>query len=480
MIFWRSIKATEIVENEKNQLWNDYQTYVKVEGSDDLKQYLTLKEKVESIPFLEKKKEIESLRFKGSPEYHLLRKYDKLKNNKKLNRYFDLLSSSEYSRFKSIEKSGVLEHLSELERYIKNGQFTVDKKSFKKAKKADKDGKLIWEETETFKKKKEADELKSSPDVLFYNQFKKSRDYKNFLKVDGSAMLNQFEDITAELESDKFKKRKEYLEDLDRYEKTDDYKLLEEYHKLDADTAIQLYMKYNDTDKFKFFREWSSTFEEDFSKLDKKRWSFITPLAEQGPGKNFSIKNQLQYYNNADNFDTENGILTLETKHEQVEGLYWDEQYGFIPKTFNYASGIVHTVNAFMQEYGHFEIKLKTSKIKGVISSVSLVDNEEELAVKIFTSEGGNSYGGLVTTNQADKSIRKIKLRTPQRGYVIVSVTWTPERVEWYVNDTFMGAIADNIPHVPMGLRIETEVLKDTNSLPHRLDVDWIRCYKRI
>jgi hypothetical protein len=51
MIFGSKIKDTELIEKERAQLWDDYQTYNKVEESDKLKRYLTLKEQVESIPF---------------------------------------------------------------------------------------------------------------------------------------------------------------------------------------------------------------------------------------------------------------------------------------------------------------------------------------------------------------------------------------------------------------------------------------------
>ncbi len=478
MIFRRKIKSTEVIEKEKLQLWNDYQTYLKVEGSHELKQYLTLKERVESIPFIEKKKEIEGLKFKGSPEFHLLKKYNKIKNNRRLVNYLELKSSGEFSRFIEIEKSGVIQRLNELERYMK-AQFSAEKKSFKKRKKSDKEGKLVWEETEAYKKQREYDDLKTSSDIIFYKRFVKSAAYKNFLKVGDSSMLNQYENMTAEIASEKFIIRKAYLEDEKRYEKTDDFKLLHEYNVLNSNPDIQLYMKYNDTDAFKFFREWTLTFEEDFSNLEKNRWSYITPIAQNGPAQNFSVSSQLQYYNGADNFDTENGILTLETKREKVEGLLWDEKFGFIPKIFDYASGVIHSLNSFKQQYGHFEIKLKTSKVKGVVSSVTLVDESEELAIRLYSSEGGKVAGGLITTDHKDKNYRKISIKNPLKGYIIISLDWSPERVEWSINERYAGSISENTPHVPLGLRIETEVLKDTINLPHRIDVDWIKCYTR-
>ena len=478
-MFMRKIKATEVIEQERLQLWNDYQIYLKVEQSDDLKTYLALKEKVESIPFQEKKKELESLRFKGSPEEKMVKHFNKQERNRKLTRYFELKASPDFDRFMTVEKSGVVEHLKELEKYMKSGQYKSALVNFKRAKKHDKDNKEVWEQTEAYAQKKEFEDIKSSPDILFYNRFKKSGAYKNYIKVDGSSLLNQFEDLKTEVESEKFKARKAYLEDKNRYEKTDDFKLLTQYNQLNSNSSIQLYMKYNDTDAFKFFRDWQPTFTDDFETINKDIWSYITPFAEKGPGRNFTIKGQLQYPNLSDNFDVENSILTLETKREKVEGLAWDETFGFVPKTFDYVSGIAHSLKGFTQEYGYFTIKIKASRVKGVISSVSLVDENEDTCIRIFTANGGNIRGGIVTTDHQSKNFTPISLKVPAKGYMIISLKWTPEKLEWHVNEKHAGTLTDNVPHTPLGLRIETEVLKDTSNLPHRLDIDWIKCYKK-
>jgi beta-glucanase (GH16 family) len=479
MIFMRSVKATEVIEKERLQRWNDYQTYQEVEKSDKLKTYLALKEKVESIPFQEKKKEIEYLRFSGSPEAKMFREYSRHKRNKRLNTYFEVHESNDLERFNQIEKSGQQYQLNELKQFVKSGQYKKALQAFNKAEKNGGEQQGLWENSEAYAKKLAFDELCSSPDLAFVNRYKKLKAYKNYLRIKGSALLNHFEDLKTEIESDKFKERKAYLEDEKRYEKTDDYQTLTQFQELDHDAGIQLYLKFNDTDAFKFFREWTTAFEDDFNTMDKSKWSFTLPLAKNGPGRNFSLKNQLHYANNSDNFDVENSILTLETKRENVDGLYWDEKFGFIQRTFNYASGIIHTLPSFTQEYGHFEIKVKASKVKGVISSVSLVDADEEICIRLLEFNGSAALGGLITTDHHKKNFEKVKLSFPSKGYLLIALKWTPEKLEWYVNDRLFGAITGNVPHVPLGLRIETEVLKETGNLPHRLDVDWIKCYKK-
>jgi len=480
MFLFGKTKSAAIIEQEWLQLSNDYQVYTEVESSKKLSDFLALKEKVESTPFQVKKKEIESLRYKGSPEEKLIKQFAKLGNSPKLISYFKTADSSDLKRFEKIKGSGLPEQVEELEIYMKSGKYKNELKNFNLRKKKDKNFNDKWEATEPYKKEKEYRELKNSSDYLFYERFSKTTAYKNFLAIDSSSQLTQYWDIKKEVNSDLFKERRNYLEDKDRFKKTEDYQLLCRYEELKKDEGIILYFKYNDTDAFKFFRNWTSTLIEDFTTpLNKSNWSFISPLAEKGPGKNYSIKSQLQYYNLAHNFKVDNHVVTLETHNKKLEGLSWDETFGFVVRDFNYASGLMHSLNFFRQQYGRFEVKLKASKIKGVISHISLVDEDEDICIRIASLESQKADGGLIVTHHDQKLFSKVKLGFKPSGYVIVCVKWSPEKIEWKVNERTVGTITQNIPHEKLGLRIETEVLKNTSNLPHRLDIDWIKCYQR-
>jgi beta-glucanase (GH16 family) len=98
--------------------------------------------------------------------------------------------------------------------------------------------------------------------------------------------------------------------------------------------------------------------------------------------------------------------------------------------------------------------------------------------VKLISIESYKGLGGIIYAGNNNTS-HKLGLNFKPNGYMIISVEWSPERIEWKVNDKVMGSITQNIPHVKMGLRIESEVIKPTSNLPHRLDIDWIRCFKK-
>ncbi|HPB05165.1 MAG TPA: family 16 glycosylhydrolase [Prolixibacteraceae bacterium] len=429
MFLFGKSKSVAKIEQEWQQLKDDYQVYTEVEGSKKLKDFLALKEKVESAPFKARKKEIEGLQFKGSPEETMVKRFEKLEADPKLKTYYKVHASDDLKRYKKL---------------------------------------------------KDQDLKPDSLEADFCKKYSKSPDYRIFTELDGSTLVSDFENLKKEVSSEKFKERKAFLEDKYRYLKTEDHELLEKYKQLENDEAIKLYFKYNETDSFKFFREWSLVLEESFSqKIDKSKWSFISPVAEKGPGRNFSVNGQLQCYNDDKNIDTENGIFTLETHQEKKEGLYWDENFGFVMKDFNYTSGLMHSNNFFKQEYGLFEMKLKASKVRGVISSVSLADDDENECIRLISLDFRKASGGIIITEQGQRLISKVNMKHKLSGYLLLSVEWTPERIEWRVNDRFMGALSQNVPHEKLGLRIETEVVKSTSNLPHRLDIDWIRCYKR-
>jgi len=429
MFFIGKLKSVAKIEQERQKLKDDFQVYTEIEGSKKLKDFLLLKEKVESATFKAKKKEIESLSYKGSPEEKLAKRFAKLDTNSNIKSYYKTLGSEELKRFAKL---------------------------------------------------KEQELQPKSLESQFYQRFSKSKELKNFKSLDGSSLVSDYENLKKEVSSEKFKERIAYLEDKQRYQKTDDHKSLIHYNELKNDKGIQLYFNYHETDAFKFFREWTPTLIEDFSsKLDKTKWSFIAPIGEKGPGKNFSVKDQLQCFDNDKNFEIENGILTLEAHSEKKEGLYWDENFGFVARDFNYTSGLIHSLNFFKQEYGLFEMKLKASKVKGVISSVFLVDEDENECIKMISFDHRKASGGIVYTEQGQRIVSKTNMNITPSGYVIVSVEWTPERIEWRVNDKVMGSLSQNVPHEKLGLRIETEVIKPTSNLPHRLDIDWINFYKR-
>jgi len=479
MMLFNRFKKTEVVEQERAQLVTDFKVYNEVEGSEKLKNFLSLREKIESTTFKNTRREIESLRWKSSPEYKLKEEFNKLQNNPKLKTYFIVVDSDNLKHFKKFENGKLIDEFEELSRYIKSGSVQDELKAFKQ-KKRDHSFSGKWEETEAYKKNKRYNEILSSTDYQQYAKFKSSKAFKIYNEIDNSALLSRYEDLNKEINSAKFKDRKTFLQDKKRYEKTDDFEALKKFENLSTDAGIQLYLKYHGTDAFKFFRNWKKNFFDEFNQgLNTDCWKLLSPIAEKGPGKAFTPPGLFHCNNGMKNIEVKGGVLTIQTLKEKKKGLYWDTEFGFIEKEFDYTSAFLHSINCFTQQYGYFDIKLKVSKGKGVSSSIALSDSDEENTILIFSTLDNKAYGGIVRTDHDRKVAQKINLNYDFNGYIIVGVKWTPDKVEWKINGKIMGTIDQNVPHTKLGLRIESEVIRQTARLPHRFDIDWIRCYSR-
>ena len=466
--------SAENYELERNQLKKDFEIYSQVENSDILKEYLILKDKIKSDAFIQKKKEVESLQFKGSPTEKLLKEHAKLKKNRKLKRYLEVSGSAELSRFLNLLDEGIPLKFEKLQTYVKAGAFKADKAKFK----AEKDKSTNWETTDAYKKQQEFIQLKSSDDIRFYIKFKKSRAYKNYLNIKESSILKQLRDIEKEVTSDKFKERKAFLADKNRYEKTDDFKALKRFEELNNKNEIQVYNKYHTNDQFGFFRNYKLNYEENFDTIDTATWSSITPIAEKGLGKNVATANQLSYFLK-ENAKANSSTCQIISKKEQVKGIAWNPPLGFIEKEFEFASALIHNLKAFKQEYGYFEAKLKSPKADGVTSSISLINESELSCIRIATIENGLAKGGVINMVDQKRTFTGISIAELSHNFEIIGLSWTPEKLEWSLNGEVVGHIERSIPHEELGLRIESEVTDINAKLPHTFEIEWIKCYQK-
>lgn len=467
--------SAEKYELEKKQLQADYKIYSSVENSEKLKEYLMLKQKVQSDAFKKRKEEIEKLQFKGSSIEKVLKEHTQIKKNRKIKRYLELSGSAQLARYYDILDEGVPLKYEKAYNYVKSGTLKSDKANFKSTK--DKNQK--WEDTDAYKKYREFNELKKSDDIRFYLKFKRSRAFKNYEIVKNSSLLNQLSDLEKEVTSDKFKERKAYLEDKNRYEKTEDFKNLKRFEELENDEEIQVYNKYHSHDSFSFFRSYSLTFEDDFEKLNTEVWSTITPIALKGPGKNITTPNQLSILTNGESIRSNSSNCIIITQKENSKGLTWNNQLGFIEKEFEYSGGLLHSLNTFKQEYGYFEIKFRAPKSKGVAINISLINESEVNCIRIASIEDHIAKGGIIKLRENQHSFDSITIGELTSNYEIIGLNWTPDALEWSLNGEVVGQLTSLIPHASLGIRIETEVTNAHAKLPHQLEIDWIKCYQK-
>ena len=292
------IKSTGKIEQEHERLLAAYKEYCEVEKSEELKQYTELEAFVQSEAFAAKKKEIENLRFKGSPEETLQKEFVQLSKNKPLKKFYATLQSAELQRYFKIGNSETMAEYLSLKKYMEDGSFATEKKKsdadvykgsaeekqlneFKSLGKsktiktyfqlngsAELKQKLAIGESADYKKyselktkvekgsatkeeKQQFRQLKKSATIGSYNKFIASSAYKLFRETEGSPTLKRFEELKKITSSKEFTERKTYLEDRKKFEKTEAFAKSERYKKLKTSDDILFFVKFEKSSAWK-------------------------------------------------------------------------------------------------------------------------------------------------------------------------------------------------------------------------------------
>ncbi|MGD9931458.1 MAG: family 16 glycosylhydrolase [Mangrovibacterium sp.] len=471
---FKGLRNTSKVETSRDNLWADYQLFIQLEQSGELPQFLALEKRVGSSEFKKEKAEIRSLRFKGSPEEKSLLELRKLEKNRKLRDFYQVQSSSDLKRFQELQESEEIRRFQLLARYVQDKLYQADKTAFKQQKKKDD----RFEDTEAYKKYLEYQQLKSSESVLFWQKFPKSAPYRNYQKMANSPERKRFEELQAEVESEEFKARKAYLEDAQKWEKSELFKEEQAYLDLKQQPRFVNYLKYRSTHALDFFNNWELVFEDHFdqSSLDTSKWQTISPMGQKTLGRNFSKAGDLQAYTDGANVQVRNSHLQLAVKKEKTDSFTWNFPIGFTSASFNYSSGLLTTGELFQTRFGILEAKVKYQPKKQLVDLFYLSDFQNHHRLNLVES-GAVCRLGYASSNGATQHESLSGLQAGQ--FYIFRMEWEPGKVCWKINNQEIFTLAQSVPDVPMSLNISSLVVEPVEDLPHYFEIDWVRLYQK-
>ncbi len=299
------LKPTEKIESERAALYADYQGFLDVEKSEELKVYKELEALVNSESFKARKKEIESLQFKGSHEHKDLLEYQKLAKSAKIKGFLQTSSSQELKKFESLKDSAVLKKYYQLKDYVEDGDFQTDKKEItsKVFKGSPEEGHL--KEFNALKKnkgikayfklqnsnqlevhakfanseklssfldlkntadkdkegKKQYKDLSRDPDIKKYFKFEKSTILKLYKETANSHDLKRYGELQELIDSEEFRKEKSYLQDKKKFEKSEAHKKQQEFLKLKKESDIVFYLSFEKSKAYKNYLDMKGSFE---------------------------------------------------------------------------------------------------------------------------------------------------------------------------------------------------------------------------
>ena len=502
--------------------------FVKVRESAKLKEFYDLKDFAEGGAFLQEKRENESLKFNGSPEERHLAELASLKKNRALRDYLSLLDTSNLKRHQKflesaklhrylelknmpskekglvkefrqlkadteikgyfrMENSKALKHFREMsgshvpERYqellketssaefIKRVEYLKDKKKFEK--------------TEAWKKYMRFKSLSEDTDIRFFLKFEKSPLYLNYLDTRDSFALQRYNELLEIITSPEFLKKKAWLEDTRKWEKSEEYVRHQKYLELKKDPQIELFFKYVDKPDFDFLKNWEVTFEDDFDNknVDTGKWTPNTFWADKLLGDNFSQPGDLQAYTGGKNSSVAHSRLMLQVKKEKFRSKHWQPMAGFVPVEYAYTSDTLSTCRSFWQEGGIFEAKILYQPNKEIVSSCYLSGEQNSPMVSLIEM-GPKSRMGVLSMAGGRQTFDGIDLKHLKAGnFYLFRVEWNSGKVVWKINDIIVHEAHFSGINGAVHLNLTSLVIEEVASskLPVSFEVDWIRCYRK-
>lgn len=457
----KKIHSTYEAETLRKAFDEDYEIYNRVGSSEDLKRYNELDAYVNSPVFKDRRKKIEQLSYKDSEYYTAEKKYKKLLKFSKLKSYYIIRESQELKGYLKIRESSAYAEFAKLHVIVNAAGF---------------DKRLRPEEYLAYRKLLKDSRIKASL------RFEKNRKYRDYTEMSQSQVPQEFEQLSAYIKSDDFKKNREYLLNKKRYLTTDDYKLLCEFKDLKKRPDIVKYFSLCADPNFRNMCKWELVVHDDFNqgKLDVHRWITRYYAGERFLDDTYAVGQDVQLFT-ADNIAFTNSSLVLKFKKESIIGKYWDNTLGITEKSFDYTSGLLSSAIDFRQCYGKFEAKIKLSRsavrqcfwMRGEMDMphIQIMENGPE-GVKMGTICGSG--------HKCTSTIQPLKDMKLANDYYIFTLEWTREKLVWKINDAVVKEVRENIPDIPMYviLSLGANEAPADRSLPATMEIDWVRFYK--
>ena len=458
------IPSTAKIEQDDKALISEFEKLKSFAESKELARYNELNELVNSAGFVQKRKEIESLRFKDSEEYSKEKEFLSLKKAKDLALYFKTIGGTALKKFQELDGSEKISKYEQLKGVVQGADFREKMKA--------KD----FSSTDDAKTVAEFKQLDTNTEIKEYFKFKASKEYANFKNIDGStrlARLNELKEYTA---SKEFADKKTYLLDKKRFEKTEEFKEVQEFDKLKKDPDILWYFKVKDSNKFDILKHRELTFSEEFEadKIDESKWLTNYYWGDKLLKDRYSIEPDLQYYTEKENFEIRNSFLKIITKPQKVNGKAWSTVNGFTTKEFDYTSGLINTGKSFRQKYGVFMAKIKLGD-PNAKSAFWLLADKITPHISICRTSKGKVWFDFFPGNT---KITQTKLGSRYANdSFIFSLEWTSSKLVWKINGVEVFTQTENIPQDPMYLNLAGGLDKPIGGMTS-MEIDWIRVYQ--
>lgn len=455
------IRSTHEAEMFREVFRENYELYVKVGKSEDLKRFQELGEYVNSPLFKQRRKEVDSLSYVGSEYYNAEKRYKQLLKSKKLRAYYLIRDSEELKGYLRVKESDAYKEYAKLRVVVMSPGF---------------DKKLHAAEFAAYR------EIVKTPKIAALIRLENNPKFKYYTELKDTEQPAEFDRLTAFVQSEDFKKNRAYLIDKKRYLTTDDYKLLCEYEELKKRPDIAKYHALSDDPYFNSMLKWEEVFQDDFNtgRLDKNSWITRYYAGDRFLNDTYGVGNDVQLYTK-DNISFNDSAVCLNFRKESIIGKYWDANLGIKEREYEYTSGLLSSATFLRQRYGRFEAKIKLCR-SGLSQCFWLIGDTHLPHINVMKCDANGVSMGSICSSRASVSSNEEQLKTLELGndYYIFTLEWTKDKLVWMVNDLVVKEVRDNVPDVPMyiGFSLGANTVPNAHALPGKMEIDWVKVYK--
>lgn len=475
-----------------------------IEKGDKLARLNEHKQAVNSPEFVKRRKDMEKLHYHGSPEAAKRKEFETLKKDKRLKIYYNTLASDSYRLYIKVEESGEKplgnDEMKRYEKFLKSREYgnlkDVEKlnltKRFEELRgevQADEflerenflKNKKRYQTTDDYRLLAEYEKLSKDPDIRFYQTFGKSAEYLNYQRVHGSKELERLIELEDLVKDEGFQERVAFLQDKKRYEKSEDFKLEQEFTKLEKGPVIKRYFELHKAKELDFFDKWAVAFDDEFTRdgINYERWNSGIYPGKEMFGNNYSQAGELQCLNGEENVQVHGGILSIVTRKEQAEGVRWNPQFGLVPTEFNYTSSMLNTGTSFRMKQGIIEAKIRVNPCAEIVSAFSLKGEGAFPQIDILRSGKNEVSMGVIRADRGEpvwqhQSITGLNFKK----FHVFRLEWNGKTLTWKINNAVVHQTSVDSSFDDMFLNLISSVHEEVNhqNLPHYFEVDWVRC----
>jgi hypothetical protein len=476
-MFGSKFPDTGKYEASQIQLREDFKKFQEIGESVLWKRYLELDHEIHSGDFEKRVDELKNKKFKDTLQYKQLKRFKELDKSKDIKTYLKVSKSGAGKKTEEILESDKFKRFKELEKYTNSPDFYKAKASSE------------FKKSEAYEAYKEFKKLKKDHSIKWALKSEKSSAFQTYKKLENSQRLTEYFELKATVESKEFKDFKDFMEDRNRFKKSEEAALLNEFSDLQKNRDIVWYIKTKQEKPFEELKKWEITFEDNFDKanLDQNKWITGYYWGKALMNESYSLESEKQLFSNS-NVELRDSNLRITTQSETAKGKVWNPSWGFREKEFDYTSGLISTGQSFRQQYGRFEAKVRFNASYPVVNAFWMVGEKMTPHIDIFKSafQGSKALEAGLITESKEKGLSEAKKRIKgasfTKDYFIYSLDWSEKELIWKINGVEVFRQTKNIPKEPMYLTFCTtlpEEPKESN-LPAIMEVNWVRCYKHI